>query len=102
MRRLRRDIAERGRTMESVLVQYDRFVKPGFRTYALLARPCRVLLSCRVVLRAVTRFVEPSMLDADLIVPRARDNTAAQEVVFRTIQHILDGEKILRGHSIAL
>lgn len=33
------------------------------------------------------------MLSADLIVPRARDNIAAQEVVFRTIQHILDGHE---------
>lgn len=36
MRRLRRDIAERGRTMESVLVQYDRFVKPGFKLCVVL------------------------------------------------------------------
>ena len=50
-RRLRRDIVERGRTVESVLVQYLRFVKTGF-----------------------TQFVEPTMSLADFIVPRAREN----------------------------
>lgn len=33
IRRLKRDIAERGRTVDSVLTQYHRFVKPGFRLY---------------------------------------------------------------------
>ena len=32
-RRLRRDIVERGRTVESVLVQYLRFVKTGFTQF---------------------------------------------------------------------
>ena len=30
------------------------------------------------------------MLDADLIVPRAKENSTAQQVLVRTIQHILD------------
>ncbi len=32
-RRLRRDIAERGRSVDSVLEQYTRFVKPGFHNF---------------------------------------------------------------------
>lgn len=40
----------------------------------------------------LSRFVAPSMLEADLIVPRARDNKSAQEVVSRTILHILAGD----------
>jgi hypothetical protein len=30
IRRIRRDIVERGRSVESVLTQYETFVKPGF------------------------------------------------------------------------
>lgn len=33
VRRIRRDLEHRGRTIESVLVQYERFVKPSFDTY---------------------------------------------------------------------
>lgn len=53
-RRLRRDIVERGRTVESVLAQYLKFVKPGYE-----------------------RFVAPSMSAADFVIPRAKENTVA-------------------------
>lgn len=46
-RRLRRDLQERGRDVDSVLRQYHRFVKPGYHT-----------------------FIAPSMREADLIIPR--------------------------------
>jgi len=46
-RRLKRDVEERGRSVDSVLVQYHRFVKPGYHT-----------------------FIAPSMREADLIIPR--------------------------------
>lgn len=62
-RRLRRDIAERGRDVDSVLQQYLRFVKPGFHT-----------------------FIAPSMNHADILVPRARDNETAIEMVSREVQ----------------
>ena len=39
IRRLRRDLVERGRHVESVLTQYERFVKPGY------SRSVRVLLA---------------------------------------------------------
>jgi uridine kinase len=61
-RRLRRDISERGRTLESVLVQYERFVKPGFQT-----------------------FIQPTMSKADLIIPRARDNHRAIHTLARDL-----------------
>lgn len=57
-RRLRRDLVERGRTVESVLAQYLRFVKPGFE-----------------------RFVAPSMANADFVIPRARDNVVAIDML---------------------
>lgn len=48
-RRLRRDIAERGRELEGVLKQYNKFVKPAFDYY-----------------------IEPTMSHADIIVPRGK------------------------------
>lgn len=61
-RRLRRDIVERKRDVESVLHQYQTFVKPGFET-----------------------FVAPSMRHADFIIPRARDNKIAIDMLARDI-----------------
>lgn len=62
-RRLRRDIAERGRTVESVLAQYLRHVREGYLT-----------------------FVAPSAVLADLIVPRARENAAAIDILARDLR----------------
>lgn len=47
VRRLRRDITERGRDIEGVIKQYNKFVKPAFEQY-----------------------IEPTMRLADLVVPR--------------------------------
>lgn len=51
-RRLKRDIAERGRELEGVLKLYNKFVKPAFEHY-----------------------IEPSMTHADIIVPRGKSYT---------------------------
>lgn len=48
-RRIKRDIVERGRTIEGLLQSYNKFVKPGH-----------------------SEFVKPTMKFADLIVPRDR------------------------------
>ena len=61
-RRLRRDLAERGRTVESVLTQYLRHVREGY-----------------------LKFVAPSMQLADLIVPRARENAIAIDMLARDL-----------------
>lgn len=47
VRRLRRDITERGRGIEGVIKQYNKFVKPAFEQY-----------------------IEPTMRLADIVVPR--------------------------------
>lgn len=47
VRRLRRDITERGRDIEGVIKQYNKFVKPAFEQY-----------------------IEPTMRMADIVVPR--------------------------------
>ena len=48
-RRLERDITERGREIEGVIQQYTRFVKPAYDHY-----------------------IAPTMIHADLIVPRGK------------------------------
>ena len=54
LRRLRRDLVERGRTVDSVIEQYVATVRPMHDA-----------------------FVEPTRYAADLIVPAGRDNTHA-------------------------
>jgi len=61
-RRIRRDIKERGRDLEGVLLQYQKFVKPAFDEYIL-----------------------PSKKYADVIIPRGADNLVAVDLI---VQHI--------------
>ena len=67
-RRLRRDIVERGRSVESVLSQWLRFVRPGYLT-----------------------FVAPTAERADLVIPRARDNGTALAILTRDIRRRVSG-----------
>ncbi|XP_030220951.1 uridine-cytidine kinase-like 1a isoform X2 [Gadus morhua] len=62
VRRLRRDIAERGRDIEGVIKQYNKFVKPAFDQY-----------------------IEPSMRLADIVVPRGGGNMVAIDLI---VQHV--------------
>jgi len=75
MRRLRRDIIERGRTVDSVLAQYEKTVRPMH-----------------------DRFVEPSKRYADIIIPEGI-NTGAIGTVSLMIQHFLDRKA--GGHRAA-
>lgn len=67
MRRLERDIHERGRTVESVLEQYRRTVRPMH-----------------------LEFVEPSKRHADVIIPRGGRNQVAIDMVLARVQSLLD------------
>src|SRR5512139_623908 len=67
IRRIRRDIAERGRTLESVVEQYYATVRPMH-----------------------LEFVEPSKRWADLIVPEGGENAVALEFLFARLEKILD------------
>lgn len=58
IRRLQRDIAERGRTVESVIKQYMEVVRPGH-----------------------FNFIEPSREYADIIIPEGGHNKAALNVI---------------------
>jgi len=63
IRRLKRDVAERGRTMESVIEQYLHTVKPMHLD-----------------------FVEPSKRYADVIIPRGGHNTVAIDLLMQMIR----------------
>jgi uridine kinase len=63
LRRLKRDITERGRDLDSVLDQYEKFVRPMH-----------------------LEFVEPSKRYADIIIPRGGENTVALEMVIALIR----------------
>ena len=66
IRRLTRDIKERGRTMESVVNQYLKTVRPMHE-----------------------QFVEPSKYFADIIVPEGGQNKAAVDLIRTKINSII-------------
>ena len=66
IRRLKRDITERGRTVESVIKQYQSTVRPMH-----------------------LEFVEPSKRYADVIIPEGGFNTAALDMVVARIESLL-------------
>ena len=66
IRRIKRDIAERGRTLENVVAQYEATVRPMH-----------------------LEFVEPSKRYADLIVPEGGENTVALEFLFARLNALL-------------
>lgn len=70
IRRLQRDIAERGRTMESVIHQYLTTVRPMHQ-----------------------EFVEPSKRYADVIIPEGGFNEVAMEMVAARIRALLAGSE---------
>jgi uridine kinase len=66
IRRLQRDIVERGRTVESVINQYETTVRPMH-----------------------LEFVEPSKRHADVIIPEGGLNTVAMDMVVARIESLL-------------
>jgi len=62
-RRILRDLRERGRELEGILQQYQKFVKPAFDEYIL-----------------------PTKKYADVIIPRGADNSVAIDLI---VQHII-------------
>ena len=68
MRRIRRDLQERERSIEGILRQYERTVRPMH-----------------------LEFVEPSKRKADVIIPRGGHNQVAIQMVMSRIQDLLPG-----------
>ena len=67
LRRLKRDIRKRGRTVESVMEQYQQTVKPMHEQY-----------------------IEPTKKFADIIVPRGGKNQIALDLLYMKIQSLLN------------
>lgn len=70
-RRIKRDVTKRGRTLESVLTQYQATVKPMHEKY-----------------------VEPSKKYANLVIPEGGKNMVALEMILGRIQKHLDGTAV--------
>ncbi len=66
IRRLKRDVGERGRTMDSVIKQYEDTVRPSFY-----------------------KFIEPSKKHADVIIPGGGENQVALNVLSTYVQDLL-------------
>ncbi len=66
IRRLKRDVKERGRSLESVLAQYEETVRPMF-----------------------LQFIEPSKRYADIIVPRGGNNRIAIDLIKAKMRELL-------------
>ena len=69
MRRIQRDMIERGRSIESIIEQYSKTVKPMHE-----------------------EFVEPSKKYADIIIPRGGENAAGIEMLTTFMTKKLQGE----------
>ena len=69
IRRLGRDMTERGRSVQDVLRQYLETVRPMH-----------------------LEFVEPSKRWADIIIPEGGENKVALEMVVAHVQQLLDGK----------
>lgn len=65
-RRIRRDVAQRGRTRESVLAQYEKTVGPMFR-----------------------QFVKPSKQHASFVVDNSKDDPTAYDSLLKEIQRLV-------------
>ena len=71
IRRLKRDMVERGRSMESIMAQYRKTVRPMY-----------------------FQFIEPSKRHADIIVPRGGENRIAIDLIKAKMNELL-----LDGHE---
>jgi uridine kinase len=69
IRRLKRDMTERGRTLDSVIAQYYEYVRPGHY-----------------------QFIEPTKKYADLIIPEGGYNTKALDVLVSFLRRIVEQE----------
>ena len=69
MRRIKRDMAERARSIDSILGQYTKTVKPMHE-----------------------EFIEPSKKYADVIIPRGGENEAGIKMLQEYLRHMLAGE----------
>lgn len=75
-RRIQRDTKARGRTVDSILSQYARFVKPSFEL-----------------------FILPTKRHADIVVPRGGDNLVAIDLIIKHIALKIRQEDLRKVYS---
>ncbi|TMS12533.1 Uridine-cytidine kinase-like 1 [Larimichthys crocea] len=75
IRRLKRDISQRGRDISGIIKQYNKFVKPAFEQY-----------------------IEPTVQSADIVVPRGGENFVALDLIVQHVHSQLEkrGKKVPR------
>ncbi|XP_013918085.1 PREDICTED: uridine-cytidine kinase-like 1 isoform X2 [Thamnophis sirtalis] len=78
VRRLKRDIMERGRDVGGVIKQYSKFVKPAFEQY-----------------------IEPTMQAADIVVPRGGENFVALDLIVQHVHSQLEKREITVRAALA-
>jgi len=66
-RRIMRDINERARQLPDILNQYDKHVKPGY-----------------------VKYIGPTIANADVVIPRGRENLVAINLIVKHIKNQLD------------
>uniref|UniRef100_A0A9J8BML9 Uridine-cytidine kinase n=2 Tax=Cyprinus carpio TaxID=7962 RepID=A0A9J8BML9_CYPCA len=71
IRRLKRDITNRGRDIAGVIKQYNKFVKPAFEQY-----------------------IEPTVQVADIVVPRGGENFVALDLIVQHVHSQLEKRKL--------
>ena len=77
LRRVERDLRERGRELTGILNQYHRFVKPSFE-----------------------EFIRPSMKRADVIIPRGVENKAAIDLIVKMVSRKLDASGVMMRYQL--
>uniref|UniRef100_A0AAR2KVA3 Uridine-cytidine kinase n=2 Tax=Pygocentrus nattereri TaxID=42514 RepID=A0AAR2KVA3_PYGNA len=78
VRRLKRDISERGRDIGGVIKQYNKFVKPAFEQY-----------------------IEPTVQVADIVVPRGGENFVALDLIVQHVHSQLEKREITVRSALA-
>ncbi|CAN9507979.1 unnamed protein product [Ophioblennius macclurei] len=78
VRRLKRDISQRGRDVGGIIKQYNKFVKPAFE-----------------------RYIEPTMQMADIVVPRGGENFVALDLIVRHVHSQLEKREITVRSALA-
>ncbi|BBE30997.1 uridine kinase [Tepiditoga spiralis] len=70
IRRIERDTVERGRTIESILTQYRRFVAPSFKA-----------------------FIEPQKYKCDIVLPDGVSNKTGMGIIIDAVERMLERNK---------
>ncbi|XP_068199063.1 uridine-cytidine kinase-like 1 isoform X2 [Antennarius striatus] len=78
IRRLKRDVSQRGRDITGIIKQYNKFVKPAFEQY-----------------------IEPTVQAADIVVPRGGENFVALDLIVQHVHSQLEKREITVRSALA-